>query len=75
MADTEEILKEYAEMEAQDESTRKDDEEKMLDELAAQGHQDNLSFFAFTATPKEKTLNMFGWKDENGAYHPFHIYS
>lgn len=75
LADTEEILKEYAEMEAQDEATRKDDEDKMLDELAAQGRQDNLSFFAFTATPKDKTLNMFGWKDENGVYHPFHIYS
>jgi type I restriction enzyme R subunit len=47
----------------------------MLDELAAQGPQDNLSFFAFTATPKGKTLNMFGWKDEEGIYHPFHVYS
>lgn len=75
LADTEEILKEYAEMEAQEEATRKDDEDRMLDELAAQGHQDNLSFFAFTATPKGKTLNMFGWKDEEGVYHPFHIYS
>lgn len=75
LADTEEILKEYAEMEAQEEATRKDDEDRMLDELAAQGHQDNLSFFAFTATPKGKTLNMFGWKDEEGIYHPFHIYS
>ena len=34
-----------------------------------------MSFFAFTATPKEKTLNMFGWKDDNGGYHPFHVYS
>lgn len=75
LADTEEILKEYAEMEAQEEATRKDDEDRMLDELAAQGHQENLSFFAFTATPKGKTLNMFGWKDEEGVYHPFHIYS
>lgn len=75
LADTEEILKEYAEMEAREEATRKDDEDRMLDELAAQGHQDNLSFFAFTATPKGKTLNMFGWKDEEGVYHPFHIYS
>lgn len=47
----------------------------MLDELAAQGVHSNMSFFAFTATPKEKTLNMFGRKDENGGYHPFHIYS
>ena len=47
----------------------------MLEELAAQGIHKNLSFFAFTATPKDKTLNMFGWKDEKGSYHPFHIYS
>ena len=75
LADTEEILKEYAEMEGAEEDSRKDDEDHLLDELAAQGMHENLSFFAFTATPKGKTLNMFGWKDENGVYHPFHIYS
>ena len=75
LADTEEILKEYAEMEGAEEDSRKDDEDRLLDELAAQGMHENLSFFAFTATPKGKTLNMFGWKDENGVYHPFHIYS
>ena len=74
LADTEKILEEYAELENAEELTRKDDEDKLLDELAAQGIHDNLSFFAFTATPKDKTLNMFGWKDENGKYHP-HIYS
>lgn len=52
LADTEEILKEYAEMEDEDERNRKDDEDKLLDELAAQGMHKNLSFFAFTATPK-----------------------
>lgn len=62
-------------MEAREEANRKDDEDKMLEELAAQGPQENLSFFAFTATPKGKTLNMFGWKDETGIYHPFHVYS
>lgn len=75
LADTEEILKEYAEMEGAEEDSRKDDEDRLLDELAEQGMHENLSFFAFTATPKGKTLNMFGWKDENGVYHPFHIYS
>lgn len=75
LADTEKTLEEYAEMENEDEANRKDDEDKLLDELAAQGIHDNLSFFAFTATPKDKTLNMFGWKDENGNYHPFHVYS
>ena len=75
LADTEKILEEYAEMEYKEEQSFKDDEDKLLDELASQGMHANMSFFAFTATPKEKTLNMFGWKDEHGAYHPFHIYS
>jgi type I restriction enzyme R subunit len=75
LADTEKILEEYAEMENEDEAARKDDEDKLLDEMAAQGAHENMSFFAFTATPKDKTLNMFGWKDENGKYHPFHVYS
>lgn len=35
----------------------------------------NLSFFAFTATPKGKTLQLFGQKDAEGIYRPFHIYS
>ncbi len=75
LADTDEILKEYAEMEGEDENNRKDDEDRLLDELAAHGIHKNLSFFAFTATPKGKTLQMFGTKDSEGAYHPFHIYS
>lgn len=75
LADTEEILKEYAEMEEEDEKNRKDDEDRLLDELASQGIHKNLSFFAFTATPKGKTLQMFGTKDAEGVYHPFHIYS
>lgn len=75
MADTEEILKEYAKMEEEDEKNRKDDEDRLLDELAFHGIHMNLSFFAFTATPKGKTLQMFGTKDAEGVYHPFHIYS
>ncbi len=75
LADTDEILKEYAEMEAEEEANRKDDEDRLLDELAAQGIHKNLSFFAFTATPKGKTLQMFGTKDDEGKYRPFHIYS
>ncbi len=75
LADTEKILEEYAQMEYDQEQNYNDDEDKLLDELAAQGVHSNMSFFAFTATPKEKTLNMFGRKDENGGYHPFHIYS
>ena len=75
LADTEKVLEEYAQQEYEEEAKRKDDEDKLLDELAAQGVHENLSFFAFTATPKDKTLQMFGQRDENGKYHPFHVYS
>ena len=75
LADTDKILEEYAQEEYEEEAKRKDDEDKLLEELAAHGIHENLSFFAFTATPKEKTLQMFGQRDENGKYHPFHVYS
>lgn len=42
---------------------------------AARGQQPNISFFAFTATPKYKTLQVFGDKDEYGKPKPFHLYS
>lgn len=42
---------------------------------AARGQQDNISFFAFTATPKYKTLQVFGEKDSEGKPKPFHLYS
>lgn len=75
LADTEKVLEAYAKEEAEEEAKRKDDEDKLLDELAAQGAHDNLSFFAFTATPKDKTLQLFGQRDAQGKMHPFHVYS
>lgn len=39
------------------------------------GPQPNLSFFAFTATPKYKTLEVFGDRDADGKPKPFHLYS
>ena len=44
----------------------------------SRGRSPNLSFFAFTATPKGKTLQLFGTpRDEAGTtvYEPFHLYS
>ncbi len=44
--------------------------------VAARGKQPNLSFFAFTATPKARTLELFGRFDETvGKHVPFHLYS
>ena len=62
-------------MEAQEEENEKDYEDKLVEELATHGHQDNISFFAFTATPKAKTLELFGTKQENGTFMPYHVYS
>ena len=75
LANTDDILEEYRAMEDEAEANIKDDEDKMLEELASHGKIDNLSFFAFTATPKEKTLQMFGDKQADGIYRAFHIYS
>ena len=54
-------------------------QDKLEAEVRARGKQDNISFFAFTATPKKKTLEMFGTKgpsEDGGVTHkPFHLYS
>lgn len=41
----------------------------------ARGKQNNISFYAFTATPKYKTLAIFGKKGLDGNPEPFHLYS
>lgn len=43
--------------------------------LRKHGKQKNVSMFAFTATPKAETLQLFGTLDENGHMAPFHLYS
>lgn len=75
LADREEALKKYAELEAQEEENEKDYEDKIVEELATHGQQDNISFFAFTATPKAKTLELFGTKQDDGTFAPYHVYS
>lgn len=75
LADTVEALKEYAEIEGKAEEEIIDDEDKLVNELLSHGRHSNLSFFAFTATPKQKTLEMFGIKNEEGNFEPYHVYS
>lgn len=50
-------------------------DEEILKEIESYRNLKNISFFAFTATPKNKTLEMFGMPDEYGHYHPFHTYT
>ncbi len=50
-------------------------DQAVLRAALARGPQKNLSFFAFTATPKFKTLELFGHKGPDGKPAPFHLYS
>ena len=52
-----------------------DAEDEIRKSMEARGKQDNLSFFAFTATPKPKTIEVFGTPDSSGKPKPFHLYS
>ena len=51
-------------------------DEELLELMEKRRNTPNLSFFAFTATPKAKTLEMFGYKDPSfGDFRPHHLYS
>ena len=52
-----------------------DENDELLEEILAQGQHNNQSFFAFTATPITKTLQVFGDKQPDGSRKPFHTYS
>ena len=51
-----------------------EDEGEIVREMLRRGRQENLSFYAFTATPKYKTLKLFDEPGETGVA-PFHHYS
>ena len=50
-------------------------EDRLNQIMQSRGKQPNLSFFAFTATPKGKTLELFGRQGINGLPEAFHLYS
>jgi type I restriction enzyme R subunit len=52
-----------------------DYEDYIREEIKYRGRQPHISFFGFTGTPKQKTLEVFGRKNEDGEFHPFHTYS
>lgn len=52
-----------------------DVEDIITDEIQRNGKQPNVSMFAFTATPKPTTLQLFGMVNAQGQYEAFHIYS
>jgi len=52
-----------------------DIEDTIRETMLKRGKQPNLSFYAFTATPKYKTLEVFGQPGPDGKPAPFHLYS
>jgi type I restriction enzyme R subunit len=58
-----------------EEEEQPDTEDLIRESMRARGKQPNLSFYAFTATPKAKTLELFGVPGEDGLPKPFHLYS
>ena len=60
---------------AEGEEDETDWEDRLNQVMQSRGRQSNLSFFAFTATPKGKTLELFGRVGASGKPESFHIYS
>ena len=50
-------------------------EDTVNDLINARKMLTNSSYFAFTATPKNRTLETFGQKGTDGKFYPFHLYS
>ena len=57
------------------EVTEADAEDVITDEIRRNGKQANVSMFAFTATPKPTTLQLFGRINPHGQREAFHVYS
>ena len=68
-------LEEAESEEAEAETPEEARENAILAEMEKRGRLPNLSTFAFTATPKPKTLELFGTKHPDGSFAPFHLYS
>ena len=80
LADTDEALKELAEWEDKSVEELEKEEDRLMLDLLSQGQHNNLSFYAFTATPKPKTLQTFGVEianagDDEPRYKAYHNYS
>ena len=68
-------LEEAEQEEAEAETPEEELENAILEEIQRRGRLPNLSTFAFTATPKQKTLELFGTKRADGKFEAFHPYS
>jgi len=62
---------------AQEETQEEEEdlEDRIVAEMRKRGRLKNVSTFAFTATPKSKTMELFGEKKPDGTFEPFSLYS
>ena len=58
-----------------EEEENKDPQDIIIEAMESRKMKDNVSYLAFTATPKPITLEKFGVKQEDGTFKPFHLYS
>ena len=68
-------LEESEKVERKFEDGVQDDDDYIREIIQKRGPQENISLFAFTATPKPKTLEVFGTNNIEGKPQPFHLYS
>ncbi|MHB8698682.1 MAG: type I restriction endonuclease subunit R [Sulfuricaulis sp.] len=67
-------IKAKAKEQAEEEGLEDDAQEQLLKTMLKRGRQPNISFFAFTATPKFKTMKVFNEPGPTGEA-PFHLYT
>jgi len=58
-----------------DDSDAVDAQDKIIEAMQSRKMRGNASYLAFTATPKNTTLEKFGNKQADGSFEPFHLYS
>lgn len=68
-------LEDSEKIENEIESGTQEEDDYIREIIQKRGPQKNISLFAFTATPKPKTLDVFGTKNSEGKPQPFHLYS
>ena len=59
----------------EDDNDEYDFEDKIREDIQSRGKQPHISFFGFTGTPKNKTIELFGRKNDKGEFLPFHTYT
>ena len=69
-----EAINELVKKKAEEEGL-KDYEQEIFASMEKRGKQSNISFFAFTATPKPRTISVFGVPGTDGKPAAFHVYS